>query len=119
MAHFTALLDAAIQDDQLPAHLRDAAVSLRPAFPGPEDLKALTESGRQGLPAAVADNLRRAVIWLRELGRCRELPPDLRRWWVWMDRHFPTEFEVEAQREAASHPASILWPPIGAWLQVS
>ena len=119
LAHFIELLDLALDDESVPGHLRATAASIRRTFPDAVSLKELVDSGRQGLSAETADIFQRAVIWLNDLGRCGSLPPVLRRWWIWMDRHFPTAGDIEAQRETAGHQPSFLRPPIDAWLQPS
>jgi hypothetical protein len=69
LAHFIELLDVAVKDEHLPTELRHAAASLRHTFPQAQELTRLVESGRQGLPSAMADSLQQAVIWLNALGR--------------------------------------------------
>jgi hypothetical protein len=117
LAHFIELLDLALRDELLPAHLRDPAAFLRRKFPDVAALAGLISSSQQGLSAEMAVTLHQAVLWLDELGRSKPLSPELQAWWRWMGRHFPTAGDVAEQREHAKHPPSFLRPPISAWLQ--
>ncbi|WP_343630681.1 hypothetical protein [Roseateles sp.] len=117
LACFNELLDLACVDSELPEALRAGAWALRGSFPDGSGLSALVESGRQGLPTETAEVLLAGDKWLFELGRCELLSNELRRWWVWMDRHFPTRRDIQDQVEAANHPRSTLRPGIDSWIQ--